>query len=405
MQINKVMRYKAYKYRIYPNKSQEELILKHIGCCRYIYNYGLEKKIKVYQESKQGISRFELQTDLVVLKKQQETSWLKEVNSLSLQASLANLDTAFTMFFKEKKGFPKFKSKKVGNQSFQVVQNTKVDFDKNKVFLPKFKSGIKCIFHRQFEGEIKTSTISKTPSGKYFISILVKLNDDNPNKVPIDENQAVGIDLGIKTFATLSDCVEIQNPKNLKKSMKRLKRLQRDVSRKQKESNNRKKYVKLLAVQHEKVSNRRNDFLHKTTKFLIDNYNTICLETLSAKNMMKNHKLAQALSDIAIGTFNSYIDYKAELYGKNILRIGRFEPSSKMCECGNIYRDLKLSDRVWKCPSCGRTNQRDLLAANNIKKFAFCKNNTVGTTEIYACGDMNPVTDSAQEANKSLVCG
>ena len=404
MQINKVMRYKAYKYRIYPNKSQEELILKHIGCCRYIYNYGLEKKIKVYQESKQGISRFELQTDLVVLKKQQETSWLKEVNSLSLQASLANLDTAFTRFFKEKKGFPKFKSKKVGNQSFQVVQNTKVDFDKNKVFLPKFKSGIKCIFHRQFEGEIKTSTISKTPSGKYFISILVKLNDDNPNKVPIDENQAVGIDLGIKTFATLSDCVEIQNPKNLKKSMKRLKRLQRDVSRKQKESNNRKKSVKLLAVQHEKVSNRRNDFLHKTTKFLIDNYNTICLETLSAKNMMKNHKLAQALSDIAIGTFNSYIDYKAEWYGKNILRIGRFEPSSKMCECGNIYRDLKLSDRVWKCPSCGRTNQRDLLAANNIKKFAFCKNSTVGTTEIYACGDMNPVTDSAQEAHKSLVC-
>ena len=399
------MRYKAYKYRIYPNKSQEELILKHIGCCRYIYNYGLEKKIKVYQESKQGISRFDLQSDLVVLKKQQETSWLKEVNSLSLQASLANLDTAFTRFFKEKKGFPKFKSKKVGNQSFQVVQNTKVDFDKNKLFLPKFKSGIKCIFHRQFEGEIKTSTISKTPAGKYFISILVKVNDDNPNKVPIDENQAVGIDLGIKTFATLSDGIEIQNPKNLKKSMKRLKRLQKDVSRKQKESNNRKKSVKLLAIQHEKVSNRRNDFLHKTSKFLIDNYDTICLETLSAKNMMQNHKLAQALSDIAIGTFNSYIDYKAEWYGVNILRIGQFAPSSRMCTCGVVNKDLKLSDRVWKCPSCGRTNQRDLLAANNIKKFAFCKNNTVGTTEINACGDMNLVTDSAQEAHKSLVCG
>lgn len=399
------MRYKAYKYRIYPNKSQEELILKHIGCCRYIYNYGLEKKIKVYHESKRGISRFEISNDLPKLKKQEETSWLKEVNSLSLQASLANLDTAFTKFFKEKKGFPKFKSKKFGNQSFQVIQNTNVDFDKNKVFLPKFKSGIKCIFHRQFEGEIKTSTISKTPSGKYFISILVKLNDDNPKKVPIDENQAVGIDLGIKTFATLSDGTEIQNPKNLKKSMKRLKRLQRDVSRKQKESNNRKKSVKLLAIQHEKVSNRRKDFLHKTSKFLIDNYDTICLETLPAKNMMKNHKLAQSLSDIAIGTFNSYIDYKAELYGKNILRIGRFEPSSKMCECGNIYRDLKLSDRVWKCPSCGRTNQRDLLAANNIKKFAFCKNNTAGAVGIYACGDMNCVSDSAKEANKSLVYG
>ena len=395
--------YKACKYRLYPNKSQEELILKHIGCCRYIYNYGLEKKIKVYQESKQGISRFDIQSYLVSLKKQDETSWLKEVNSLSLQASLANLDIAFTRFFKEKKGFPKFKSKKVGNQSFQVVQNTKVDFEKNRVFLPKFKSGIKCKFHRTFEGEIKTSTISKTPTGKYFISILVKVDDDLPKKRPIDEKQAVGIDLGIKTFATLSDGIEIENPKHLRKSMRKLKRFQRSLSRKQKESNNRKKSVKLLAIQHEKVTNRRNDFLNKTTKFLIDNYDTICLETLSSKNMMQNHKLAQALSDIAIGRFNAMIDYKAEWYGKNILRIGRFEPSSKMCECGNIYRELKLSDRVWKCPSCGRTNQRDLLAANNIKKFAFCKNNTVGTTEINACGDMNCISDSAQEANESLV--
>ena len=397
--------YKAYKYRLYPNKSQEELILKHIGCCRYIYNYGLEKKIKVYQEAKQGISRFEIQSDLVTLKKQDETSWLKEVNSLSLQASLANLDMAFTRFFKEKKGFPKFKSKKVGNQSFQVVQKTKVDFENNKVFIPKFKSGIKCKFHRTFEGDIKTSTVSKTQTGKYFISILVKVNEDLPKKKPIDEKQAIGIDLGIKTFATLSDGNKIENPKHLQKSMRKLKRFQRSLSRKQKESSNRKKSVKLLAIQYEKITNRRNDFLNKTSKFLVDNYDTICLETLSSKNMMQNHKLAQALSDIAIGRFNKIIDYKAEWYGKNIIRIGRFEPSSKMCECGNIYKDLKLSDRVWKCPSCGRTNQRDLLAANNIKKFAFCKNNTVGTTGINACGDMNLVTDSAQEAQKSLVCG
>lgn len=403
MQLNKIMMYRAYKYRLYPNKSQEELILKHIGCCRYIYNYGLEKKIKTYQESKKGLSRFEIQSDLVSLKKNYETSWLKEVNSLSLQASLANLDMAFTRFFKEKKGFPKFKSKKFGSQSFQVVQNTKVDFDNNKVYLPKFKYGIKCIFHRKFDGNIKTSTISKTPSGKYFISILVKVNNDLPKKKTISEKQAIGIDLGIKTFATLSDGTEIENPRNLKCSLKKLKRLQQKVSRKQKESNNRKKYVKLLAVQYEKVTNRRNDFLNKTTKFLIDNYDTICLETLSSKNMMQNHKLAQALSDIAIGRFNEMIDYKAEWYGNNIIRIGRFEPSSKMCECGNIYRDLKLSDRVWKCPSCGKTNKRDLLAANNIKKFAFCKNNTVGTTEINACGDMILVTDSAQEIHKSLV--
>lgn len=405
MQINKVMRYKAYKYRIYPNNSQKELIAKHIGCCRYIYNYGLKKKIKVYQESKQGVSRFDLQSDLVVLKKQQETSWLKDVNSQSLQASLANLDQAFTRFFKEKKGFPKFKSKRVGKQTFQIPQFTKVNFENNKVFLPKFKSGIKCVFHRIFEGKIKTSTISKTPSGKYFISILVELNEDNPKKMPIDENQAIGVDLGIKTFATLSDGIEIENPKNLHKSLCKLKRLQRGVSRKQKGGSNRKKALKKVAIMYEKTTNRRIDFLHKTSKFLIDNYNTICLETLSAENMVKNHHLAQALSDIAIGIFNSFIDYKAEWYGKNIIRIGRFEPSSKMCECGNVYKNLKLSQRVWTCPICGRVNQRDLLAANNIKKFAFCKNNTAGTVGIYACGDMNCIGDSAQEAHKFLVCG
>ena len=231
------------------------------------------------------------------------------------------------------------------------------------------------------------------------------MEEDLPKKKPIDERQAVGVDLGIKTFATLSDGIEIENPKHLRKSMRKLKRFQRSLSRKQKESNNRKKSVKLLAVQYEKVNNKRNDFLNKTSKFLIDSYDTICLETLSAKNMMQNHKLAQALSDIAIGRFNEMMDYKAEWYGKNIVRIERFEPSSKMCECGNIYKDLKLSQRVWKCPYCGRTNQRDLLAANNIKKFAFCKNNTVGTTEINACGDMSCVSDSAQEAHKSLVCG
>lgn len=230
-----------------------------------------------------------------------------------------------------------------------------------------------------------------------FISILVETNDAIPNKAPIDESKAVGVDLGIKTFATLSDGTEIQNPKNLKKSLKRLKRLQRSVSRKKKGSNSRKKAVKLLARQYEKVANRRKDFLHKTSRWLIDLYDTICLETLSASNMMKNHRLAQALSDISIGTFNAYMDYKAEWYGKNIIRIGRFEPSSKMCSCGHIHRGLKLSDRVWTCPACGSVNQRDLLAAQNIKKFAFKQNNTARTAEIYAVGPMNPVRGAATE--------
>ena len=383
------MRYKAYKYRIYPNKKQQELINKHIGCCRYIYNFCLEKKINAYKTSKKSLSKFDLIKLLPALKKKQETSFLKEVNSLSLQAAVGNLDNAYQKFFKEKKGFPKFKSKRSARQSFQIVQNTNVDFDEKKVYIPKFKEGIKCRFHRFFDGKIKTSTISKTSTGRYYISILVQFDDDNPKKKPIDENKAVGIDLGIKTFATLSNGKEIQNPKNLRKAMTRLKRLQRRLSRKTKGSNNREKARKILACQYERVTNRRNDFLEKVTHQLVTTYDTICLETLSAKSMMKNHLLAQALSDIAICRFNQLINQKAEWYGINILRIGRFEPSSKMCSCGYVYKGLKLSQRVWTCPNCGRKNQRDLLAANNIKKFAFKKNNTAGTAEINACGDMN----------------
>ena len=391
--------YKAYKYRLYPNREQEQLILQHIGCCRFIYNYGLNKKMSAYQTDKSSVSRFQIQADLPILKKQTDTSFLKNVNSLSLQAALACLDNAFTRFFKEKKGFPKFKSKKDGHQSFIIPQNTKVDFESNRIFIPKFKQGIKCKLHRTFDGIIKSSTISKTPTGKYFISILVETNEVVPNKKPCCENQAVGIDLGIKTFATLSDNTKIDNPRNLKKSLKKLKKLQREVSRKKKGSNNRNKAVKKLALMHEKVTNRRNDFLHKVTHELVCKYDTICLETLSSKNMMKNHKLAQALSDIAIGRFNELIDYKGEWYGINILRIGRFEPSSKMCTCGYVNKELKLSERIWTCPECGAVHDRDLLAANNIKRFSFCKNNTAGTAEIHACGDMSDVSCSTQEAS------
>ena len=398
------MMLKAYKYRIYPNKTQEVLLAKHFGCARYIYNYGLERKIKSYSETKKSISRFTIQADLPKLKKAERTKWLSEVNSLSLQAALLNLDMAFTRFFKEKKGFPKFKSKHDNRQSFSIPQNTTVDYDAKRVYLPKFKEGIKCRFSRKFDGKIKTSTVSRTPTGKYFISILVETEDAIPNKAPIDENKAVGVDLGIKTFATLSDGTEIQNPKYLNKALKKLKRLQRSVSRKKKGSNSRKKAVKLLARQYEKVTNKRKDFLHKTTKYLIDHYDTICLETLSASNMVKNHRLAQAIQDIGIYTFNSYMDYKAEWYGKNIIRIGRFEPSSKMCSCGHIHRGLKLSDRVWTCPACGSVNQRDLLAAQNIKKFAFKLNNTARTAEIYAEDSMNPVRGAASETSHGM-CG
>lgn len=390
---------RAYKYRAYPTKEQEVLLAKHFGCSRWVYNYALDKKIKTYQTTKESLSRFTIQKDLPELKKAEETKWLKEVNSQSLQASLENLDKAFTKFFRDKKGFPKFKSKHNNRQSFSVPQNGIVDFETSTISLPKFKNPIKCKLHRRFEGNSKTVTISKTPTGKYFVSVLVEVNEDIPKSKPIDENKAVGIDLGIKTFAVLSNGEEIQNPKHLRSALKRLKKQQRRVSKKVKGSNNRKKAVKKLAILHEKVSNKRNDFLHKVTAKLVSENDTICLETLSASNMMKNHKLAQALSDISIGKFNEILEYKAKWNGVNILRIGRFQPSSKMCSCGEINKELKLSDRVWTCKACGVTHDRDELAANNIKKFAFINlKNTAGIVGFQACGDEGLPLSEKQEA-------
>jgi len=389
---------RSYKYRLYPTKEQKVLFSKHFGCARWIYNYALDKKVKAYQINKESLSRFDIQKDLPVLKKAEETIWLKEVNSQTLQASLENMDRAFTKFFRDKKGFPKFKSKHDNKQSFSVPQNGIVDFDTNTISLPKFKKPIKCKLHRKFNGKSKTVTVSRTPTGKYFISILVEVNEELPNKKPLSENKAIGIDLGIKTFAVLSNGVEIENPKHLRKSIKKLKKLQRKVSKKVKGSSNRTKAIKQLALLHEKVTNKRDDFLHKTSHYLVTNYDTLCLETLKSGNMMKNHKLAQALSDIAIGNFNNMIDYKAEWFGTNILRIGQFQPSSKICSCGVINKELKLSDRVWTCKECNTTHNRDLLAANNIKRFAFVKNNTAGTVEFQDCGDEGLLLSVKQEA-------
>ena len=371
------MKLKAFKYRIYPTVEQKELIHQHFGSARWIYNYALNKKMVAYQTEKKSLSCFDIQAEIPLLKKDEKTEWLKNVNSQTLQASLEHLDKAYSKFFKEKKGFPKFKSKHNNRQSFSVPQNGKVDFEASKLSLPKFKTDIKIVLHRKFEGKSKSITISKTPTGKYFASVLVEMNEIIPTKTPIDENKAVGIDLGIKTFAVLSDGLSIENPRNLKRSLKRLKQCQRAMSRKKKGSSNRDKARLRFASIHEKVTNQRTDFLHKTSNMIVQNYDTICLETLIASNMMKNHKLAQALSDIAIGKFNSQLEYKAKWYGKNILRIGRFEPSSRLCTCGIINKELKLSDRVWTCKSCNITHDRDVLASNNIKRMAFHSQNKI----------------------------
>ena len=347
-----------------------------------IYNWGLEKKIKEYEQNNKSLSYFNLAKELTVLKQNKQYSWLYEVANSSLQQSLRHLDNAFTKFFREKKGFPKFKSKKNNKQTYTLPVGVKIDFDTQRIYLPKFKKTIKVKIDRKFCGKIKTCTIKKTPTNKYFISVLVETTDIIPKKPKIEEKTAIGIDLGIKDFAILSTGEKIENQKNLAKLMPKLKVLQKRASRKQKGSNNRKKANLRLALLHEKVTNRRNDFLHKLSHRLThDNQvNTLCLETLNVEGMIKNHKLAQAISDVSWSKFNNYLDYKTEWYGKNLIRIGKFEPSSKVCSvCGSINNELKLSDREWSCKNCHTHHDRDINASKNILKFALQQQNLVYT--------------------------
>lgn len=360
--------FKAYKYRLYPTTPQKVLIEKHFGCCRYVYNWGLEQKIHHYEETGESIQKNELSAKLTSLKK--ETEWLCEVNSQSLQGALRNLDAAYTKFFKEHSGFPKFKSRKNHSQSFSVPQRYKVDFIKNTVLLPKI-GNVKAIIQRRFEGTAKTATVSRTSTGKYFVSILVDDGKEEPEKQSYNEETAIGVDVGIKHFAVLSNGEKVENPKYLKNSIKRLKVLQKRISRKHKGSNNRKKAKLKLALLYEKITNQRNDFQHKLSTRLICENQAIAVETLNVAGMVKNRCLSQSISDAAWSSFIFKLEYKARMYGKTILKIGTFEPSSKQCSiCGYLKADLTLKDRHWQCPSCNTEHDRDINAAINIKKIA-----------------------------------
>lgn len=334
-----------------------------------MFNLALETKNAAYISAKHSYSAFDLVKQLPELKK--ELPWLKEVNSQSLQQSIQNMDIAFKKFFKGA-GFPKFKSKHKGKQSFSIPQNVIIDND--LLIIPKFKEGIKMSLHRQTKGTIKSATISVTPTGKYFVSVLCDTKEELPTKTPIKENTTIGIDLGIKFFAITSDGEMFDNPKYLRKAQSKLKYVQRKYSK-----HKGKRTKQRLALLHEKVVNKRKDFLHKTSTKLIRENQTICLEDLAVSNMLKNHNLAQAISDVSWSTFVTMLEYKADWYGKNILRIGRFAPSSKTCNCcGYINKELTLKDREWTCPKCNSILDRDVNAAINIKSFAL-KNILSGT--------------------------
>lgn len=360
--------FRATKYRIYPNAEQEVLLSKHFGCVRWLYNRALATKKEAWETEKRNVTRYALSAELPTLKKAEETAWLKEVNSQSLQAALVNLDMAYTRFFREKKGFPKFKSKH-HRQSFQVPQSGVVG--EGFVQIPKV-GRMKAKISRPVEGKVKTITISKTPTGKYFASVLSETEEELPLKLPVTEAGTIGIDLGLKHYAVFSTGEKVENPRSLKKSLKRLRRAQRRLSRRTKGSNNRERQRKVIARIHERVTNTRKDFLHKlTTRLVRDNQtDSFAIEDLAVSNMVKNHRLARSIADAGWGTFRTLLEYKAERAGKNVLVIGRFEPSSKTDhKTGTRLPDLKLSDRVIRHAD-GTATCRDLNAALNIKRFA-----------------------------------
>lgn len=363
---------KAYKYCLLPTDEQKQILASWFGSCRFIYNLGLESKIAAWTSLQKNVSCFDLMRQLTELKNT-ECTWLSECPRQSLESAITNLDNAYTKFFKGG-GFPKFK-KRSGRQSMQFRQDSKIKG--GKIFLTKI-GGIDFIQHRPLgEGDIRTVTVSKTPSGKYFVSILVKNYKELPDKKTISTETSVGIDVGLKTFATLSDGETFENPKYLNHQLKRLRVEQRKLDRKHKkgikiadQSNGYHNQKIVVAKLHEKITNQRKDFLQKVTTSIIKKYDTICIENLNVKGMMQNRKLSKAISDVSWFEFNRMLEYKAEWNGKNLIYIGRFEPSSKICSnCGNIFKELKLSDREWDCEKCGTHHDRDANAAINIKNF------------------------------------
>ena len=362
---------RAYKYRIYPTDEQKVLFAKTFGCCRFVYNWALNLRIETYRSDKRTVPYKEIQ-DCMVNELKAEHDWLKEVNSQSLLYSLRNLDTAYTNFFRNTRavGFPKFKSRK-SRQSFLCPQHCRVDFERGTITIPKAKD-IPAVLHRKFRGAVKTVTVSMTPAGRYFASVLVDTSIQELQAAEPQEKTTVGIDLGVKSLVVCSDGRTFENTKNLQRSLHRLAMLQKRLSRKQKGSANRDKARVKIARLQEHISNCRKDNLHKITHTLTHDsqVRTICMEDLNVKGMQRNHHLAQAVVDASFGMFLTMLEYKCRWYGVNLIKIDRFAPSSKTCgKCGHIYKGLKLSERSWTCPECGTHHDRDFNAACNIKEF------------------------------------
>lgn len=363
---------RAYKYRLYPTPEQQEKLDRWMGMCRFVYNLALETKKAAWESGEKNLTSFDLMKQLTELK-HTECPWLAECSGQSLESAITNLDKAYASFFRGN-GFPKFK-KRSGKQTITFRRYCAVK--PGQVNLTKLGS-VNFLEHRPIgKGEIRTITVSKTPCKEYFISILVKDEKTMPQKPAVKEERAIGVDMGLKTFLALSDGHTIPNNKYLHRQQKRLRRGQRTLARRHRkgvpvkdQSKGYHKQKLAVATMHKKIANQREDFLHKTSTVIIKQFDTICLESLNVVGMMKNKRLSKAIADVSWGRFNDILQYKADWYGKNLIRIGTFEPSSKMCsDCGHIFKEMTLANREWDCDNCGSRHDRDLNAAINIKNL------------------------------------
>ena len=353
---------KTYKFRLRPTKEQEVLLNQHFGHSRWVYNHFLNERKEQYQADKKSDNYYKQSATLTKLKKEEDTKWLKEVNSQTLQFALRSLDTAFLNFFRGNAQFPKFKSRKHKN-TFTVPQSGKIE--NGKITIPKFKEGIKAKLHREVKGKIGKMSITKTPTGKYYVSIFTEQQIEGLPKT----KKQVGIDLGLKDFVITSDNKKFKNNRYTKKYARELKKAQQHLSRKQKGSNGFEKQKLKVAKIHEKIVSCRLDTLHKVSKELVESYDLISVEDLNVKGMIRNHKLSKHIADASWGNFVILLQYKCDWYGKELVKVNRFYPSSKTCgDCGWINQDLKLSDREWTCKSCGVVHDRDINASRNILK-------------------------------------
>lgn len=357
---------KGYKFRLYPNKTQKILLNKILGCCRFVYNHFLAVRKESWENEKKSVSYTQTSSMLTQLKK--EISWLNEADSIALQQSLRNLDTAYQNFFKNDKGYPKFKSKRNHRQTYRTVSKI-LRIEGKRIRLPKIGS-VKFKQSREIHGKILSATITRTATEKYFVSLCVE--EYIADNLKLNNGGQIGIDVGLKEFYTDNFGNTVSNPRILKNLTVKLRREQRRLSKRKIGSNNRNKQRIIVARVHEKIVNARLDFLHKESTKLCRENQTIAVESLQVKNLMRNHKLAKAISDASWGEFFRQLAYKSNLHGCDLLKIPTFYPSSQTCNnCGfqnPITKNLNV--RNWRCPKCGTYHDRDVNAAKNILQKA-----------------------------------